>query len=86
MKILYASPEAVPFTKTGGLADVASALPKTLAQMGHEVTLILPKYRQVDNRRFRLTKAAFSLKIPIARKVETAEVCSSDLGLIFRPS
>lgn len=84
MKILFASPEAVPFAKTGGLADVAGALPKTLAQMGHEVTLILPKYRQVDDRRFGLSNAAFSLKVPIAQKVETAEVCSSDLGPHFQ--
>ena len=45
MKILFASSEAVPFAKTGGLADVAGVLPKALAQMGHEVNLILPKYR-----------------------------------------
>ncbi len=34
MKILFASPEAVPFAKTGGLADVAGALPKALAKHG----------------------------------------------------
>jgi len=46
MRIVIASSEAVPFSKTGGLADVASALPKALAQAGHDVTLITPWYPQ----------------------------------------
>ena len=41
--------EAQPFSKTGGLADVASALPKALAQLGHDVTLITPRYRGVTD-------------------------------------
>jgi len=44
MNILFASSEAVPFAKTGGLADVSAALPKTLAEQGHNVTLIIPGY------------------------------------------
>ena len=48
MRIVVASSEAVPFSKTGGLADVASALPKALAQAGHEVTLIVPHYPQIQ--------------------------------------
>jgi starch synthase len=47
MRIVLASSEAVPFSKTGGLADVASALPKALAQAGHDVALITPFYSQV---------------------------------------
>lgn len=41
--------EAQPFSKTGGLADVASALPKALAALGHEVTVITPRYRGVTD-------------------------------------
>jgi starch synthase len=37
--------EAYPFSKTGGLADVATALPKALGRLGHDVTLITPRYR-----------------------------------------
>lgn len=40
-------PEARPFAKTGGLADVAGALPAALARLGHDVTIILPRYRGV---------------------------------------
>ncbi|MGM9662638.1 MAG: glycogen synthase GlgA [Oscillospiraceae bacterium] len=47
MKILYATSEAVPFCKTGGLADVSGSLPKTLAEEGEEVAVILPLYRSV---------------------------------------
>ena len=36
MRILYLASEAVPFAKTGGLADVAGALPKYIRQLGHE--------------------------------------------------
>ncbi len=47
MKILYATSEAVPFCKTGGLADVAGSLPSALAAEGAEVAVVLPLYRRV---------------------------------------
>ncbi|HEX4130898.1 MAG TPA: glycogen synthase GlgA [Pirellulales bacterium] len=46
MKILLAASEAVPFAKTGGLADVAGALPIELAKLGHEPVLFIPAYRR----------------------------------------
>ena len=39
--------EAVPFAKTGGLADVAGALPRALARLGHDVEVVMPRYRGV---------------------------------------
>ena len=50
LKILIATPEAVPFAKTGGLADVTGSLPKALSSLGHQVKVILPKYKMVDKR------------------------------------
>nr|WP_325297646.1 glycogen synthase GlgA [uncultured Dysosmobacter sp.] len=50
MKILYATSEAVPFCKTGGLADVAGSLPEALAAEGAEVAVILPLYQRVRER------------------------------------
>ncbi len=47
MKILFCSGEAYPFSKSGGLADVAAALPKALKKLGHEVTIITPFYQQI---------------------------------------
>lgn len=37
--------EAQPFSKTGGLADVATSLPKALGRLGHDVVLVTPRYR-----------------------------------------
>jgi len=67
MKILYASSEVVPYAKTGGLADVAGALPKALAELGHEVVVVMPKYRMVDEKKFgleRLNDVIFRAKMP----------------------
>jgi len=50
MKILYATSEAVPFCKTGGLADVAGSLPGALAEQGAEVAVVLPLYQRVRER------------------------------------
>ena len=47
MKILYAASEAVPFCKTGGLADVAGSLPAALAAQGADVAVVLPLYQKV---------------------------------------
>jgi len=45
LHLLMVSSEAVPYAKTGGLADVAGALPLELARLGHDVILLLPHYR-----------------------------------------
>ena len=45
LNLLMVSSEAVPYAKTGGLADVAGALPLELAKLGHNVILLLPRYR-----------------------------------------
>ena len=48
MKIVLAAGEAVPFCKTGGLADVVGAMARRLGEAGHDVLLFLPKYRAVE--------------------------------------
>jgi starch synthase len=47
VKILIAVSEVVPYAKTGGLADVAGALPKEFAKLGHDVRLVMPRYEKV---------------------------------------
>ena len=46
MHIAFAASEGVPFSKTGGLADVVGALPRALAAHGHQISVYLPRYRQ----------------------------------------
>jgi starch synthase len=48
MRILFVASEGLPFAKTGGLADVIEGLPKALAQLGHDVAVVLPRYRGLD--------------------------------------
>ena len=48
MKILFAASEVVPFAKTGGLADVAAALPKAIHSFGHDIRIIMPRYKKIN--------------------------------------
>src|SRR5699024_7581296 len=50
MKILYAAAEVAPFMKTGGLADVAGSLPKSIKDKGHDIRLVMPLYSTIDDR------------------------------------
>ncbi len=50
MKILFATSEAHPLVKTGGLGDVSASLPAALHRLGHDVRLVLPAYRRVLDR------------------------------------
>jgi starch synthase len=69
LKILVVSPEVVPFAKTGGLADVTGALPQALTGLGHQVKVMLPRYRMVDRAKFKLNPVtAESPPIPVGKK------------------
>jgi starch synthase len=47
MRVLMVASEVAPFAKTGGLADVLGALPAALARLGHEVDVVMPRYRGI---------------------------------------
>lgn len=61
MRILFIASEGLPYSKTGGLADVIGALPKALHELGHEVLVLLPKYRGTRAS----TTAAPSVTVPL---------------------
>lgn len=83
MKILIVASEVVPFAKTGGLADVAGALPKALEAMGHEVRVIMPKYKSINEEKFGLKPSRLSplfFDVPVGDKMERAILKSSSTG------
>ncbi|HXV59958.1 MAG TPA: glycogen synthase GlgA [Vicinamibacteria bacterium] len=51
MKIVFVTPELSGFAKVGGLADVAASLPRAIARLGHDVSVFVPLYREIDGLR-----------------------------------
>jgi len=72
LRITMVSPEVVPFSKTGGLADVVAGLSAALSVAGHDVSVITPLYESVDRTELRLTET--ELGIPLGEDVVTARV------------
>jgi starch synthase len=72
VKVAFVASEGVPFSKTGGLADVVGALPKALAALGHELEVILPRYRSTP--RGSTLPHAQSLTLPLASGFKFAAV------------
>ncbi|WP_164007680.1 glycogen synthase GlgA [Pyxidicoccus trucidator] len=65
MKILFISSEVAPFSKTGGLGDVAGALPAALAALGHDVKVVTPRYRELrDAARLTPTGQSLTVRFP----------------------
>jgi starch synthase len=65
MNIAFVSSEVVPFSKTGGLADVAGALPIELAKLGHDVKVFTPKYGSIDEKKFGLEYQDWIGEMPV---------------------
>ncbi len=79
MNILVASSEAVPFAKSGGLADVSGALPIELARLGHEPVLMLPAYRHAQYCGMPITPMGIDFIVPIGSKTVTGHLLQSRL-------
>jgi starch synthase len=65
LKILLVSPEVTPYARTGGLADVAGALPDALRAAGHDVRVMLPRYAAFDEGRYGLHAIGEPLPVPV---------------------
>ncbi|HLQ14631.1 MAG TPA: glycogen/starch synthase [Candidatus Eisenbacteria bacterium] len=80
LKVLVATAELAPFAKLGGVADVAASLSKELRRLGHDVRVVLPRYRQVDVGKYNLKPVVTGLQVPLgAQKVE-ATIYEGRLG------
>jgi starch synthase len=65
MRILFIASEGLPFSKTGGLADVVEALPKALVAAGHDTAVVLPRYRRTPSK----TVLVPSLSVPLGESL-----------------
>ncbi len=74
MTILFASAELFPFSKSGGLADMASALPRALNRKGQEVTAVTPLYAFIDRKKYNILKTEESFRLKIGGMVHDVEI------------
>ncbi|MBI5970019.1 MAG: glycogen synthase GlgA [Deltaproteobacteria bacterium] len=74
MNVIFASSEAAPFAKTGGLADVAMLLPAAIKRRGCEVSLFLPYYAQVKASGVKPVRVPVSIHLPSGKRELTAEL------------
>ncbi len=80
LKVLILAAEIVPFAKVGGLADVVGALPKALQALGHDVRLVMPRYRQVDPNRFHLQPILEAVPVSMGNYQVQVSVCRGEIG------
>ena len=79
LRLLLISSEVEPFAKTGGLADVAGALPQALATLGHDVRVLMPKYRGVE-RHGTLRTAVPRVRVPVGDRTTEGALLEGRLG------
>src|SRR5262245_32478524 len=73
VRILMVGSEALPYAKTGGLADVLGALPKALTRLGHTVDLVIPRYRGMN-----VGQPSTSIRVALGGQVDDAKISSID--------
>ncbi|MDR4504696.1 MAG: glycogen synthase GlgA [Candidatus Scalindua sp.] len=82
-KIMFASPEVVPFAKTGGLADVSGSLPKHLKRLGCDTRIVMPFYRMIREQQLPHVTIIEDLDVPSKGGILKAKVIQVNLeGII----
>jgi starch synthase len=79
LRILFAASEVAGFAKTGGLADVASSLPRALAQRGTEAAVVMPLYRSCRNAGLPLELVKTPLRVAMGNKLVEGRLWKSAL-------
>ena len=72
MNVFFITSEYHPFAKAGGLADAVAALSRALAEQGHHITVVLPRYGSIDDGGLR--RLAIPLGVPMGRREEWCDV------------
>ena len=72
MKICMIASEAVPFAKTGGLADIVNSLSKKLSLLGHDVRILMPRYASISTENLVLTTE--NLTVPMRFEEEKCDI------------
>lgn len=80
LKVLYLAAECVPFAKTGGLADVAGALPKAIRSLGHDIRIMMPRYGRIEIDKFGLKRLIEKINVPMDERTEPAQVFTATIG------
>src|SRR3954462_6868006 len=75
MRILFVASEGLPFSKTGGLADVVEALPKALTAAGHQISVLLPRYKKTPS----MGAVLSTLSIPVGGSLRTPAILEGPL-------
>ena len=78
LHIVTVSSEVHPFAKTGGLADVAGALPRALARLGHKCTVIMPAYQKINPKQFGLIDTGQAVTCTIEDVNHRVNILKSD--------
>ena len=68
MRLLLASSEVHPYSKSGGLADMVAALAKALGRAGHQVGLVTPLYRGIRARFPQMQRLDYFLEVPLGNE------------------
>ena len=74
MRVLYAAAEVAPLIKTGGLADVAGALPAALRADGHDVRVVMPRFRALRERGVPVVGPIAATFLPAGERIEELRV------------
>jgi starch synthase len=78
VRVLFVSSEVAPYSKTGGLGDVAGALPAKLAELGHDVAVVTPLYSSVKQGDHSLLRVFDAIPVPAAGNHEFSSYLSQD--------
>jgi len=74
VRVAYLSSEVAPFAKTGGLADIAGTIPKSLQKLGVEIVVIMPFYSTIKQNQYPLTPIDMKFEVKVGDKLKTGFV------------